>query len=294
MTISIIILNYNTYRLTSACISSVKKWVTGTDYELILVDNASTECDPGNFEIDFPFIRLIRNPVNSGFAKGNNLGISQAKGEYILLLNSDTVLTEDSISKSIDKVKAGKDIGVLGCRMTFPDGTIQHSARRFRSISWELLDLFRFIPMLMPYESRAKKMLGKYFRHDEDMEVDWVNGAFFLFPRSIITQLPGNQLDDRFFMYAEDQLWCEQVKKLGYKIVFFAGTTIIHVNSGSTSINRQLQLRTQMMKHELAIMRERKGTGLYYFFFMLIYTAKERSRNFLKRIIFRLSGRMIR
>lgn len=294
MKVSIIIINYNTFALTSNCIRSVIQHTGGADYELILVDNASTECDAGEFMKEFPQVKLVKSPVNGGFADGNNRGIEKSIGDYILLLNSDTVLQEDSISKCIEYLEQHNGAGVIGCRMIYPDGRIQYTARRFRSISWELLDLFRFIPLLMPYSKRAKRMLGKYFRHDENRECDWVNGAFFLFPRKILEQLPAKKLDDRFFMYGEDQLWCEQIKKLGYKILFYAGTTIIHINSGSTDLSKQLKLRNTMMKHELGIMRERKRKGLYYFIFKAIYVSKEATRNFIKSIVFRLTGRLVR
>lgn len=294
MTLSIIIINYNTFRLSGDCIRSVINHTKGVDYEIILVDNASSECDPGEFLKEFPRIKLVRNPENNGFAKGNNLGISHATGEYILLLNSDTIIQEDSLATCIQHMKSHPQTGVLGCRMTYPDGGIQYSARKFRSISWELLDLFRFIPMLMSYPKRSMLMLGKYFRHDKTIDCDWVNGAFFLFSRNTLNRLPGQKLDDRFFMYAEDQLWCEQVQKLGLFNVFFAGTTIIHINNGSTSVSRQLQLRNSMMKNELVIMKDRKGKGLYYYVFALIYTGKERARNMIKKIIYKLSGRLVR
>ena len=294
MTVSIIIINYNSFRLTSDCIRSVIQFTKETSYEIILVDNASAECDPALFLNEFPGIRLIRSDKNGGFAYGNNLGVAAATGEIILLLNSDTVLTEDSISQSARYLTAHPGAGVVSCRMTYPDGRIQYTARRFRSISWELLDLFRFIPLLMPYTKRAKRMLGKYFRHDTNLQADWLNGAFFMFPKKIVDQLPGHQLDDRFFMYGEDQLWCEQIKNLGYQHLFFADTTIIHINSGSTSLSKQLGLRKTMMKHELEIMRLRKGKGWYYFLFKLIYTGKESTRNLIKAIIFRMTGKLVR
>ena len=294
MTVSIIIINYNSFRLTSDCIRSVIQYTKEISYEIILVDNASAESDPGLFLNEFPGIRLIRSDKNGGFAYGNNLGIAASAGDIILLLNSDTVLTEDSISLSARYLMTHPEAGVVSCRMTYPDGKIQYTARRFHSISWELLDLFRFIPLLMPYSKRAKRMLGKYFRHDSSLEADWLNGAFFMFPKKILEQLPGNKLDDRFFMYGEDQLWCEQFKNLGYRHLFFADTTIIHINSGSTSLSRQLGLRKTMMKHELEIMRLRKGKGFYYFLFKLIYTGKESTRNLIKAIIFRITGKLVR
>ena len=292
--VSIIIINYNTFQLTSECIRSVIAFTKEITYEIILVDNASTECDADIFREKFPEIILVKSQKNGGFAYGNNLGIERASGKFILLLNSDTILTEESISKTVEYASKNPNAGVIGCRMIFPDGDIQYTARRFRSIQWELLDLFRFIPMLIPYKSRARLMLGKYFRHDENINCDWVNGAFFLFPKKILSRLPGNKLDDRFFMYGEDHLWCAQIKKLGYNILFFAGTTIIHINSGSTQIERQLDLRKTMMKNELEIMKWRKGSGLYFIIFSMIYKIKEGSRNFIKRLVYKSSGRLIR
>ncbi len=294
MDVSIIIINYNTFQLTSECIRSVIACTKNVSYEIILVDNASVECDADTFTEQCPEIILIKSKVNGGFAYGNNLGIEKASGDYILLLNSDTILTEDSIALSVEYAKQNTNAGVTGCRMIYPNGSVQYTARRFRSIQWELLDLFRFIPMLLPYKKRSKLMLGKYFRHDENTSCDWVNGAFFLFPRTLLSHFPEKKLDDRFFMYGEDHLWCTQIKKLGYHVVFFAGTTIIHINSGSTQIEKQLALRKTMMKHELEIMKWRKGNGLYFFIFSLIYKIKEGARNFIKRVVFKSSGKMIR
>ena len=292
--VSVIIINYNTFALTSACIRSVIDKTKGVDYEIVLVDNASTEYDAAEFLKEFPSITLVKSGVNGGFAAGNNLGIARANSEYILLLNSDTLLLEDSISKSVEYMDARPHIGVLGCRMVFGDGEVQISARPFKSISWELLNLFKFIPYLMPYKKRARRMLGKYFRHDEDMECDWIGGAFFLLPKRIIDQLPGKKLDSRFFMYGEDQLWCEQIRELGYTIQFYAGTTIIHYNSGSTDLSKQIKVRKTIMAHELEILRLRKGRGVYYFFYKMIFVVIETTKNFIKSIVFFFTGKIIR
>lgn len=111
---------------------------------------------------------------------------------------------------------------------------------------------------------------------------------------TLLDKLPGRKLDEHFFMYGEDQLWCEQVKKLGYRVMFYQDTTIIHINSGSTSISKQLALRNTMMKHELEIMKMRKGTGLYYQSFRLVFVIKESVRNLVKKIVFRLSSKIVR
>lgn len=291
--VSIIIVNYNTFSFTCNCIRSVIAFTKGISYEIILVDNASTETDPGKFLTEFPGIKLIRSSINGGFAHGNNLGIEKASGEFILLLNSDTVLQEDSISKSVSFMEQNKDIGVLGCRLIFPGGEVQHTVRRFKSIGWELLNLFRFILLMMPYEKRAKRMLGKYFHYDTDIECDWISGAFFMVPKRIIDQLPGKKLDERFFMYGEDQIWCEQIRKLGFKIFFFSGTTVIHIHSGSTDLSKQIAMRKVIMKHELQIMKLRKGKGIYYDVFKAIFVTVETMRNLVKSIILRLTGRLV-
>ena len=293
MKVSVIIINYNTFALTCSCIDSVLVHTKGVDYEVILVDNASSECAPALFTQKFPSIQCIVNPENNGFAKGNNLGISLATGDIILLLNSDTYLTEDSISITANKFISDKQIGVACCRMVYPDGGLQYAARRFRSISWEMLDLFRFILKVLPYKKRAQLMLGKYFKNDFNTNCDWVSGAFFMFRKELLQQLPGHKLDERFFMYGEDHLWCWQIQQLGYSNKFFSDTTIVHINNGSTSIEKQLKLRQTMLAHELLIMKERKGEGISYRLFALIYGAKENGRNAIKYFWMKMTGKMV-
>jgi GT2 family glycosyltransferase len=261
---------------------------------VILVDNASVECDADDFLREFPQLKLIKSLTNAGFAAGNNLGIAAASGHYYLLLNSDTLLTEDSIGKAYHFLSERADVGVVGCRQVYPDGKIQFVARKFRSIRWELLDLFRFVTYLMPYKRRSRLLLGKYFKNDTTCEADWVNGAFFMMPAAVVRAMPGQQLDDRFFMYGEDVLWCEQIRQLGYRIFFFADTTIIHIAGASTALKKQLQLRNVMIRHECAIMAMRKGKGLYYFLFCLLYVSKEYLRYMIKWGVYQFSGKLIK
>jgi len=292
--VSIIVLNYNTFALTSNCIRSVIEQTKNVEYEIILVDNASSECNADLFLEEFPQVKLIKNSLNDGFAKGNNKGLEIAKGNYLLLLNSDTVLFEDTISKTADYFSRLGRAGALGCKMIYPDGRVQHTARHFRSIKWELLDLFRFILYLLPYRKRAMLMLGKYFKSDFNCNCDWVNGAFFFFSKEILKHFPAGKLDERFFMYAEDQLWCWQFSQLGYKNYFYSETSIVHINNASTKLEKRLQLLKTMFNNELEIMRERKGNGLYYLIFVLIYGTKEWVRFFVKSLVLRITGKMMR
>jgi GT2 family glycosyltransferase len=292
--VSVIIINYNTFDLTCQCIESIYRFTKKNSFEIILVDNASNECSVEKFSERFPAIKCVSSYENSGFAKGNNLGIFHSKGDIILLLNSDTYLTHDAISMAAAKFEQNRDAGVVSCRMLYPDGGIQHVARYFRSISWELLDIFRFILYFMPYKKRAELMLGKYFKCDFDTECDWVSGAFFMFPKEILAVFPDKKLDERFFMYGEDHLWCWQIKKAGYKVFFLSTPSIIHVNSGSTSINKQIAMRRIMLQNELEIIKERKGNGLYYTLFSIIYFLKEETRNLIKNLWLKATGRIFR
>ncbi len=282
--VSIIILNYNTFQLTCNCIESIIEFTKSISYEIVLVDNLSTECDADLFKQKFPSIVLIKSKENGGFAKGNNLGIASATGEFVLLLNSDTHLVEDAISKTINYYKKENFKGVIGCKMIYPNGNIQYTARKFRSISWELLDVFRFFLYLLPYKKRAQIILGKYFKTDFNTQCDWLNGAFFMFPKTALEKLSQHKLDERFFMYGEDHLWCWQFQQIGYNSYFYCDAKIVHINNGSTAKSKQLALRKIMLKNELIILKERFGTGIHYFILAFIYSLKERFRIFIKSI----------
>jgi GT2 family glycosyltransferase len=239
MDISIIIINYNTFELTCKCIESLYQFNEGFSYEIILVDNASIECDANLFKAKFPAINLIISEKNLGFAGGNNLGIQYANGNFILLLNSDTELIENSILMCLKKMNEDKKIGVLSTKLIFPDGKHQPAAQRFPTIKYKLIELFR-IQKLFSKRNRGKLLLGAFFDHNENAEADWVWGAFFLFRKEILSLLPNQKLDDTYFMYWEDVQWCMDIKKLGYKIYYFAETKIIHKMGGSAGKKNEL------------------------------------------------------
>lgn len=294
MLVSVIIVNYNTFRVTCDCIESVLKYTTGVPYEIILVDNASPNDNPDDFLQKFPTITLVKSKENGGFAKGNNLGIEAAKGDIILLLNSDTVLTEDSISIAAKKLQQMPNVGALSVRLVYPDGKLQHTARKFRSIRNEILDILRPFLLMLPYKKRAKLMLNQYFKGDYNTYADWVSGAFLMFRRETLDKRPGKKLDERFFMYGEDQLWCYQFHELGYVSYYLADTTVIHIHNASTEPSKQLKLLKKFLELELKIMEYRKGKGIYYTIFSFILTIKEMLRYYIKVVVMKLFGYRIR
>jgi len=233
MDVSIIVIHYDTPDLTSNCIKSIYQHTTGITYELIVVDNHSTFHDSNDIKEDFPEIILLKSETNLGFARGNNLGIRIATGKYILLLNSDTLLLENSIFKLFRYLETKPKVGVVSPRLIFPDGSSQSAAQRFPSIKYSLIELLR-LQKFMTEKKGGKLLLGAFFNNLETVKADWVWGTCFMFPSGILDKLPENKLDDTYFMYGEDMQWCMDIGKLGYEIHFFAETEIIHLMGGSS------------------------------------------------------------
>ena len=285
--VSIIVINYNTFDFTVACIRSIQFFTKAVPYEIILVDNASTEKNPDEFLQIFPNIRLIKSTVNSGFSKGNNLGIDYATGNIILLLNSDTYLIEDAISKAMLFLAAHPEIGVLSVSLKYPDGRPQHYTRRFRSITNELLDMLRPLLYLLPYRRRARMMLNQYYNGDFDVAADWIGGAFFMFPAKVLQQLPGGRLDERYFMYGEDQLWCYQIAQVGYKCYNYSGTSVVHIEGGST-LQRKPRFQKELLERDITVYRWMGAGSFRYAILKAIFFTKKYVAYLIKRARFAL------
>lgn len=287
--VSIILVNFNTPDLTHHCIKSIFEF-TKIPFEIIVIDNHSTTHDPHQFKIDFPQISLIVNEQNLGFAKANNIGIKLSKFQHILLLNSDTFLKNDAIdsaySKYISLENEGIKLGAMSIRLIYPDGRFQHTARNFRTSTKEILDLLRPLLYLVGYQKRSRLMMNQYFNGDYSTFCDMVSGAFFLFNRNLLTLLPNQILDERYFMYGEDVLWSWQLKQLGFQNYFFHESEIIHINQGSRKTKKKSPLKlTMIMKHELDFYKLRFGAGFGFQIFKFIYLGKEFGRNILLSLL---------
>lgn len=273
MELSIVIINYNTFELTCKCIASIYDKLKEVDYEIVLVDNASVECDPHLFKQRFPGIKLVISETNTGFTGGNNLGVAHSEGEFLLLLNSDTELINNAPKICLDHLKAHKEVGMVTCQLIYPDGRIQANCRRFRTIGWELLEVFPLYKFL-PKAKREALMLHHYFDHQSFANCDWVWGAFMLFPRHIIGKLPQKKLSDDFFMYCEDTLWCWDFKQLGYQIHFLPQAKVMHVHKGSVSKDKWLKIRKISIKNH-AIFMKKFYPNFKWFIFAAIYYTKQ-------------------
>lgn len=288
MQLSIIIINYNTFTLTCNCIASIHEKLVGVEYEIVLVDNASVECDPQLFVKKFPGIKLVCSKVNTGFAGGNNLGIEQASGEYILLLNSDTELINNAPKICLDHLLANPQVGIVTCQLIYPNGAIQFNCRRFRTIGWELLEV---IPLykLLNKPKREALMLHRYFDHQSFADCDWVWGTFMLFPKAILQQLPQQKLAEDFFMYCEDVLWCWQFKQLGYAIHFLPEAKVMHIHKGSADKEKLRKVRLISIKNHAKFMKK-FYPDLRWYIFAILYYCKQYTALLLENIKIKLNN----
>ena len=293
MDVSVIIINYNTFELTSKCISSVYKFTKEITFEIILVDNASTECDAELFLKEFPGITLVRNAENLGFAKGNNSGINVAAGKVILLLNSDVELIENSITVCYKKLmELNNEIGVITCKLIYPDGKVQKQCNRFPSAWLNVLEMLR-LHKLFSKEKRAIKFLGHYFDNESDITPDWVWGTFFMFRREVLGKLDGRKLNEDYFMYCEDIRWCYDFMTLGNKCYYYTQTKVIH--RLSQSVKSMSHKSEMILYNKLDFITKTRGRLYMKLYgisaaFNILFTSFNIARN---RILFKLYTRAI-
>lgn len=269
MDVSIIIINYNTFDITSECIRSVYKKTKGLNFEIIVVDNGSVECNPIRFEEDFPQIILVKSVTNLGFARGNNLGIQYAKGKVILLLNSDTKLLNNAVLIGYNRIFQSEKIGALTGKLLYSDGRVQFNAGRFPSIKLIVVEIFRLF-YFMPPSTREKVLLGGYFTYNKEIYPDWVWATFLLIKRSVINDFPNGRLPEDFFMYEEDKQWCYYMRRNGFEILFSPEPHILHYGSGSSKqSNTAVAIQSTIIDNEYIFITETRGKLYAKMYFLL-------------------------
>lgn len=230
MELSIIIVNYNTKDLTTKAIESIlnRKWKV--KYEIIVVDNDSTDGSNKVIKEKFTQVKLINNKENLGFAKANNIGIKQSNGCYILLLNSDTIVKDNTIDQIVQYMEENREIGAAGCKVVLPDGSLDLACKRSfptpQNALYNALKLDKFFP--------DNKRFGDYnltyLDENEINEVDCLVGAFMMIRREVLEEV--GLLDEDYFMYGEDIDLCYRIKQAGWKIVYYPEVEITHYKGG--------------------------------------------------------------
>ena len=231
--LSIIIVNWNTGDLLLECIQSIKETIKNYEYEVFVVDNASSDSSLENAEHKHSDLIILKNQKNLGFAKGNNLALSRCQGRFILLLNPDTILIDDAVDRMCEYLDAHPSTVVIGPRLLNDDGSHQPStACSYPTLSIIINEASGLIKLFPKFSSTR----GLYIRSRENksIEVDWVSGACLMTRAEIIQKV--GMLNEGFHLYYEDQEWCYRIKKSGYKIIFFPQAKVLHY--GNQSIRR--------------------------------------------------------
>ncbi len=249
MDLSIIIVSYNTRDMLKACLVSVYGETRGIEFEVIVVDNASTDGSVEMVRFDFPQARIIANTRNAGFAGGNNQGMAASHGDFFLLLNPDTVILDKAITKTLAFIRERKDIGVAGCRVWDADGSPQYTTFMYPRLVNMLLSATGLASVF-----RKNRFFGRaqmhWWDHNDTREVEVVAGCFMLVRRVVYEQLGG--MDERFFMYAEETDWCLRMSRAGWKIVFYHEAEIVHLigQSGAAAArDMRIERRKSMVKY---------------------------------------------
>lgn len=235
MDVSIIIVSYNTKKLTLECIESIYKQILNIDFEIIVVDNASSDGSADAIEKKYSKINLIRSKENLGFARANNMAAEQSTGAYLLLLNSDTVVLEGAVQKLFSFAEVREDAGIFGGSTFFADGSRNPSSCWSKPTLWSiscialgLTSLFRKTKLFNP-ESFI------WWDWSESREVDIISGCFLLIRKNIWDKLSGFSPD--FFMYGEDSDLCLRAWNSGSKCVVFPNAKIVHYGGASDNVH---------------------------------------------------------
>ena len=257
MQLSVIILNYNVRYFLELCVLSVQKAIHNIDAEIIVVDNNSSDDSCAMMKEYFPNVKLIENKTNFGFPKGNNIGVDQAKGEYICILNPDTVVAEDTFEKILNAVTSSatetsvemsnsklqtpnSKLGIIGCKLIDGTGNFLPESKRGVPTPW-----VAFTKIFGLY--KISNLFGKYYAQhlaeNQSGKVDILVGAFMVMKRSLYLEVGG--FDENCFMYSDDIDLSYMVKKSGRENYYFAETSVIHYKGESTVRDEKYMKRFQ-------------------------------------------------
>lgn len=271
MDVSIIIVAWNVREPLYNCLKSVNNETKGIDFEVIYIDNASKD---GSVEMvieEFPEVKVIQNEKNEGFIKANNQGIEISKGRYVLLLNSDTIILDNAIVKTIKFADTHPEAAVVGCKVLNPDRTLQNNCFMYPSI----LNMFlsaTYLYKIFPKSKFFGRERMTWWDFNDVREVETVCGCFSLVRKKAIRQV--GLMDDMYFVYGDDPDWCYRFKQAGWKIMFTPEPKIIHYG-GQTTRQKAEKFFLQLYGSRLIFMKrfEKKLTfplacfltGLFFF-----------------------------
>jgi GT2 family glycosyltransferase len=263
-TVSIIILSYNTREILIRCLEAIAQYATEPDVKIVVVDNASTDGSPEMVLQEYHQVQLIASQNNLGFAGGNNLGVRESVGKYILLLNSDAFLTANALQALLLLAEAQPRAGVIGAQLRNADGSFQASHTPFPTLRQEFLILSGlgrlffgpWYPSRGPEDKRGPQM------------VDYVEGASMLIRRQAYEDIGG--LDESYFMYAEDVELCYAMQQKRWQVWYAPEAKIIHLGGGSSQ-HRRPQREADLYRSRTQFFRRHYGDFQTNLFKVMLY-----------------------
>lgn len=236
MNLSVVILNYQTFELTRDAVNSILKYSYSFNFDIYVVDNASKDDSLSKLKDYFKNeVIFIESSENNGFASGNNLALKEIKSDYVLLLNSDTVVWEDTLENIYNYMEKHSDVGACGCRVRLENGDLDKACKRtFPNIKNSFFKLFH-----IPNKGKDNNYNLIMLPDDEVYEIDCLTGAFMFIRNKALEKV--GLLDEAFFMYGEDIDLCYRIKQAGWKIVYYGKSSITHFK-GSSSKKQKIKL----------------------------------------------------
>lgn len=231
----VVIVNWNGKEMLSGCLASLAAASQGLSVHTVVVDNASTDGAPDMVAQEFPWVELVRNRENLGFARANNLALRRHTGaaHYFLLLNPDTVVSADAFRRMTEFMDANPEAGIVGCKLVKPDGTLDWACKRSYITPSVLFYKALGLDRLFAKSPRFGRYQLTYLDENQIQEVDCVVGAFLLIRRECLEGI--GLLDETLFMYGEDMDFCYRAKGHGWKVYYVPTTTVLHHKGQSTS-----------------------------------------------------------
>jgi len=282
--VSIIILNWNGKDFLNKCLTSIITNTDYKDYEIIVVDNGSVDGSIQLVEKNFPNVKLIKNHKNLGFSKGNNIGVRNSKGDYMLILNNDTEMVDKNwLNNAINLFETDEKIGVIGCKLLYPDGKLQHAGGK--------------INFLNPHFS-SHIGIGKNpdkVSYNRFYEVDYITAAAMFLKKELVKKI--GLFDDIFSpIYYEDSDFCIRARRAGYKVIYAPNIKIIHHESPSKKQHENNYINYISTRNKILFcllnmpMKYFPIRAIYEFFSMVKWILKGQGKSYFKAVFWNIKN----
>ena len=273
--LSICILTLNSVEYLKKCLKSIQQFPPDGGYEILVADNGSNDGTIPMLQHEYPAVKIILNKENLGFTKPNNQMLRQAKGNFLLLLNPDTLLTEDCFNPQLDFLKANPDVGISIPKVLNADGSFQKQSRRGEATPIEVIGYFFKLGKLFPKNKPLNGYLVSWLPENEVAEVKAVSGSCMFIRRETWEQV--GDFDERFFAYQEDSDYCRRARQKGWKIMYVPISHIIHYGGEGGSKAQPIKSIYQWHRSYFLYYRKHFAEGhffLFNWFYYLLMAAK--------------------